>query len=200
MNCARTRQQGMTVVEVTVAMAFFSTLGVFVLGMMKESNDVLQTQLRVTRAQRECSSVLRTLREELEQASLATLVLDETNASHDVLTLQVPLGMNAGVVQRGARRMIAGRWQDFVDHSVQYFLVASGATFNLQRRLLDAAGAVVGVDEQIATGVAPPAGGLKGLDVTLAGDIISLRLQVQRNDGGALVSHTQQITLRIRNP
>ena len=199
------RCAGMTLHESIVSVAIFVSICGALFTLMAEADSVFGTSISTSRARAQTSSTLRFLRREIEQASAATLTIDNTPANHDELRLQVPLQFTAGAVVWGAWREIGGVRQDFPGHTLVYFLEPQPGNvqrMQLVRRILDPGGLVIGQDEILQAGVDdldPLAG--KGFGVTRNNNIVSVQLRLRQptsRAGGGQFDVIRQSTATVR--
>ena len=110
--------------------------------------------------------------DDLRRSDADHVTVDHTNPDYDSVELQVPLLMKAGTVEWGAEREVG--WK------IQY-LVEDG---NLIRRVVDASGVRMRMDEVLAVRVDSLWDGKKGFSITENGDLLTLTVRVVSRDSG----------------
>ncbi len=186
---ARTRScsSGMTLIEMTIALAIsLLVLGV-VLKMTGSSQKVWDTVSKDSGANFDLRRAAERIADDMRQSSIGHIVIEETSVDADTVTFQVPVAKAQDVVLWGAE----GNSGWFVQ-----FVVEDG---RLLRRVCDDTMTVAAMDQVLVTCLDSNLGGQKGFWVTLDGAMVTIGIRAAVTSCGETWRKQARTSVLLRN-
>lgn len=189
------RRRGTTLLETSMSATLLVGVVGTALSLTRESQGVVLDCMRALVDRSESNDALAELAAALSQSNGATLQIDSRPVDGDRLLLQLPLEFAGAATTWGAAGQRQGTTASLAGEFEEYRLVASERApgkFRLVRRAVDADGAALSAEREVADGIdGADSQGEKGFAVLRDESLVRITLRV---------GHAVEATVRLRNP
>ena len=162
----RRREGGFNLIEVAIVLAIFSVIILAVAVITRTTDHAYQSTVESSNVTFHIRRALEMMTDEIRRSDAVHVTVDNSGAQYDAVELELPIAVSDGDVVWGASSRIG--WK------IQY-LVEEGA---LIRRVTNAGGIIMEMDQVMAVNVHDDATTGKGFSVTRNGSLYTIGLRL----------------------
>ena len=183
----RHREGGFNLIEVAIVLAILSVMVLAAMVLTRATDEAYQSTVESSNVTFQIRRALEMMTEEIRRSDSDHVTVDNSGALYDAVDLEVPLTVSDGDVLWGASGRIGWKIRYLVEEDA------------LIRRVVNAGGIIMEMDQVMAVNVHDDATSGKGFSVTKNGSLYTIGVRVLARESGREWTRELTTAVSLRN-